>query len=210
MQHTRLDPTKYPDFYRSGGYGFLPQVLLDRFREQVGRQIRTAIHERETHLREATDNLAQADDKYDAYRDVFYYKARRDEECELHELLQELTILSAYRYIEVAVSTRVAEHFPHLDLRQLHRSQYAQRQLPFLKTLVGAAAVDESRLLNYCIKHSGRVSRELARRYPTWRVGEPLSGLDAAYERIAPFIGAYWVDFVQSISEFANAQRHDT
>ncbi len=210
MQQMRLDPTKYPDFYRQHGYSFLPQALLDRFRSQVGRQIQAAIHEREKQICEAENAIPLSDNRYEAQKNVCYYEARRDEENELYELLQELTILSAYRYLEVALSTRIAEHFPNLDSRQLHKNHHAQRQFPFLKTLVGADAVDELRLLNNCIKHSGRVSRELARRYPTWREGEPLSGLNAAYERIAPFIGAYWVDFVQSIKEFANECTRNT
>jgi hypothetical protein len=169
-----------------------------------------AIRKTEEQVREAESDLPLADDRYEALRTISYYETRRDEECELHALLQELTILSAYRYLEVAMSTRIAEHFPDLVSRQLHKNQHVQQRFPFLKTLFGAHAVEELRLLNNCIKHSGRVSRQLALRYPTWREGEPLAGLDAAYERIAPFIGAYWVDFVQTIKEFANAHACDT
>jgi hypothetical protein len=209
MKQERLDPTRYPDFYRRGGYSFLPQALLDRFRSQVSKQIRTAIRKSEKQVREAESAIPLADDIYEAMKDRAYYEKRRDEEYKLHALLQELTILSAYRYLEVAMSTRLTEHFPDLDPRQMHKSRYIQQRLPFLHTLVGADAVEELRLLNNCIKHSGRVSRQLSRRYPSWREGDALSGLELAYERIAPFIGAYWVDFVQTIKEFTIVHARD-
>lgn len=52
-----------------------------------------------------------------------------------------------------------------------------------IKILPGFDAVNETRLINNCIKHSGKVSPELAQ-YPGWVEGQQLSNLKDAYTRL--------------------------
>ncbi len=52
-------------------------------------------------------------------------------------------------------------------------------------------AINELRLLNNAVKHAGRVSSELARDYPRWKVGNELTDLGAAYERFKGHVPPY-------------------
>lgn len=45
------------------------------------------------------------------------------------------------------------------------------------------------------------MSKALASSGPGWRGGERLPNPRAAYERIAPYIGGYWIDLIQIIAE---------
>ncbi len=60
-------------------------------------------------------------------------------------------------------------------------------------------AIDELRLLNNCIKHEGRVSKQLADRYSRWKQGAELSDLGAAYERLRPKVPAYVFRLAQRV-----------
>ena len=52
-------------------------------------------------------------------------------------------------------------------------------------------AIDELRLLNNAIKHTGTVTKELADKYKRWREGDELSGLDRAYDRFRAKVPVY-------------------
>jgi hypothetical protein len=60
-------------------------------------------------------------------------------------------------------------------------------------------AIDELRLLNNCIKHEGRVSKQLADRYSRWKQGVELTDLGAAYERLRPKVPAYIFRLAQRV-----------
>jgi hypothetical protein len=209
----RPDHTKYPAFYRDGGYGFLPQVRVDDFRKRVSEGLHLEQRKWKDEAGETkrdwgdTGRLEDPWERWAAGRDMFRLMCsaenHAEEVSELLFLLDELTILAIYRFIEVERTKRLSELFPHLDRAKLSRVEYLHSALPFTRSLFGAEQVNELRLICNCIKHSGTVSRQLAKANPGWKAGKRLSSLREAYDRLAPFVGAYWVHFVYSAKDAA-------
>lgn len=203
MSNKRLDPTKYPDFYRSGGYSFLPQSLIDDFSRVVSNELEKR---RKCWVDEIQSSAADLEEKaisWESFKDKFYCEARIEEIEELSFLMDELVILGLYRFIEIQRNRVLLERFPFLNQAKLYSYRYLSKNLPFLQNLYGAEAINELRLICNCIKHFGRVSRELAKCHHTWQEGKSLKPLRQAYERLAPFVGAYWVNLVQTAKDIA-------
>jgi len=138
------------------------------------------------------------------------YRAHLEDQAyfagEVRKLSHELCIVALYRQIELH-SKRVAKrNFPCLDNRQLFNIASLKRALPFdLETLPQFAAFDELRLLNNAIKHTGRVSDELAKSFPNWKLGEELKYLDTRYEHLEPLVKEYVKAFVSAA--YANSEK---
>ena len=136
MTIKRLDPKKYPNFYKNGGYSFLPQSLIDDFREQVSNELQ----KRRSHWLEETQELERTwrdiDNPYESFKDMCYCEARSDEVDELLFLLDELVILSLYRHIEIERKRVLIERFPFIDKSKMSNFKYLSGILPFLKNLI--------------------------------------------------------------------------
>jgi hypothetical protein len=202
----RFDPAKYLEFYRQGGRSFLPESLIEDFRRLVS----TALNERRQYwlesFRQGEANWRESDDPWDAFKDCCHDEARLQELSELAFLADQLAILGLYRFVEIERNRVLLERFPFLDRSRLDSITYLFGALPFLRALFGSAAIDELRLLCNCIKHSGRVSHALARCNPSWQEGARLRSLRDAYERLAPFVNAYWVDLTQTARDLAESK----
>jgi hypothetical protein len=199
----KLDPAKYVGFYRSKGYSFLPQALLEEFRQLVSNELQ----DRRNYWKKSNDDASSwqaSDDQYEAFREWAYAEGRFADIEGLAFLSDELVVLSLYRSIEVERRRVLLARFPFLDAKRTSSIRYLSSALPFLQKLYGAEAINELRLICNCIKHSGRVSRELAKCNSCWKEGADLGKLAGAYERIAPFVGAYWVDLTQTAKELSS------
>lgn len=218
----RHDPGSYVDWYRQGGYGFPRQALVDDFWTLISTAARTkrkqweddlaSTHtEREKIKRQLRKPDVSEDGQFELSeldRHYFKHSCHRDGQIkDLEELLklgEELVLLATYKFIELERNRVLTERFPHLDGKTLFDYRVLSREFPFLKTLYGHDAITELRLICNAIKHSGRVSSELAKCHPSWRQGQSLVNLRAAYERIAPFVGAYSVALLNAADDYAD------
>jgi hypothetical protein len=200
-----VDPSRYRELYLNHGYSFLPQSLMDDFYRVVSGELEKRISFHRCNIDRLRENHSSKPSEpnelighYETWKNVVYEEARIDEANTLLDLTNELMFLSLYRFIEIERLRILAKHF---SVSPSGRSpSYARLLLEFswIKNLYGSQAIDEIRLINNCIKHSGRVNRELAKCHSTWTESEQLSGLRDAYERLAPYVGAYWVDLVET------------
>jgi hypothetical protein len=112
---------------------------------------------------------------------------------EINELTDELCIIALHKKLEIKLNRILLKFYPLLDPKQMHRIDYLKKQLTSLKidSLVGYSSADELRLINNAIKHSGIVSKSLAKEYSSWTCGLPLSNLDVAFTRLAPGVETY-------------------
>jgi hypothetical protein len=186
---------------------------MDSFYRVVSEELKERIsyHSRHTdQLKEGRKNkFSEPNERfaqYESWKDLAYQEARIDEQRKLLELTDELMFLGLYRFIEIERLRILTEYFPMSPLTRSHSYARLLLEFPWMKNLYGSPAIDEIRIINNCIKHSGRVSRELAKYHSTWVESEELSGLRAAYERLAPYVGAYWVDLVETAKNERNRQ----
>jgi hypothetical protein len=225
----RPDPTKYPAFYKQmHGYGFLPHALIDRFWNIISRDINnqkddcfkriesineeieisvSELHKKEAYTKEQLNDLA--DEIYELRRAIPPYEEDLRELDKQLFLAAEFVILGLYKFIEIERNRVLKERFPHLDEKKLFNYKYLSEKLPFITALYGTEAISELRLICNSIKHSGKVSAELAKCNPMWQEGEHIKNLREAYERLAPFIGAYWVDLVYSAKDYSRSLKKD-
>lgn len=205
MRKERLDPAKYLEFYRQGGRSFLPESRIEDFR----RLVTTALNERRRFwlesLQQADATWHKSEDALEEFKGRCHDEARLQELTELAFLADEFAILGLYRFVEIEKNRVLLAYFPFLDRSQMNSTTYVIGALPFLQTLFGAAAIDELRLLCNCIQHSGCVNHALAQHNPSWHEGERLTSLHDAYERLAPFVNAYWVDLTQTARDLAES-----
>jgi hypothetical protein len=206
MASDRLDPATYYEFYRHGGRVFLPESLTERFRWHVAFSLREQ-RIRWAEAMKKSAGWASGQDPWEEYKDFCSAEAQYNAVDEIELLADELSILSLHRYVEIERGRILAKHFSFVDAARLSSDQYLNKAFPFLRDLYGAAAIRELRLIANCIKHSGRVSSSLARCNPCWREGDPFPALGPTYQRLAPFVHAYWVDLVQTAADRGNQGR---
>lgn len=207
MTRERLEPAKYLEFYRSGLRCFLPVSVIEDFRLLVSNSLDERRRDWDESLRKAEATWSDSDNPWQAFKLRCYNEARLNELTELQLLADELAILDLYRFIEIERNRVLLEQFTRLDRSRLANFDYLAKTLPFLMKLFGSAAIDERRLICNGIKHSGRVSRALALCNPEWHVDEPLAALGTTYDRLAPFVHAYWVDLVQTARDVGEKAR---
>jgi hypothetical protein len=196
----RLKPERYVEGYMSvqRSYGFLPQIEIDDFRETVRRPLNDR---RKHHQAEMPQDLETGPSEYFArkewVRSIAGSEQGVEEVDQIAHLVDELVILAIYKAVEIHRSRLLTSLFSSVggsnlsDIRRLHAA------FPFARKAFAADMIEELRLLCNCIKHSGRVSQALCRQNPVWVAGQPLANLDLAYDRIAPYVGAYWISLLQ-------------
>jgi hypothetical protein len=195
------EPSRVFEFYSQGFRTFLPQSLIEDFDTLVCNELNERRRYWQTALEKTDMTWRHAENPYEAFKDRCYDEARLREVEELDFLAAELSALGLYRFLEIERGRVLIEHLPSLDPTRLSSITYLNKAIPILRRCFGADAIDELRLICNCIKHSGRVSSSLARCHSSWQEGERLTPLRTALERIAPFIGAYWVDLLYRLAE---------
>jgi hypothetical protein len=177
---------------------------LDEFRSHL----ETSLKRRQRSLQEQYDELA--DDQFHDAQDMDGYKSHLAEQmsdaAEVQKLADELTIIALYKQIELHSKRVAIKNFPDLNVKQLFNIATMKKVLPFdIEALPNFAALDELRLLNNAIKHEGKVSWELAQKFPFWVQGEELKELGKAYSRLLPMSKDYVRAFVSSA--YANTHK---
>ena len=189
------DPARYVQFYRAHGFSFLPQSLMDRFYDVIAQELNHRIDHIHTCMPKPSTPEGNFDN-HEEWKDFCYYEGQVRDEQEILLLVDELMFLGLYRFVEIERIRVLNQAFP--QFRVNRRCSYSRlvEHFPWLQQLFGSSQINEIRLINNCIKHSGKVSRELATVNPVWKESEDITGLRAAYERLAPYVGAYWVDLI--------------
>ncbi len=108
---------------------------------------------------------------------------------EILELSEELSIVAAYRVVELNTKrlTRWLDPtYTHFSWPSFAELLHARMKVD-IRDLDGASAVDELRLLNNAIKHEAKVTDELAQ-YPGWTAGARVHPLGQSFKRLAPAV----------------------
>ena len=111
-------------------------------------------------------------------------------------LADQLAIVALYRVVELNTGQILAHKFgAHVAGTTFsidRASDLLKKNLRIrMESVPHYRAINELRLLNNCIKHGGRVSKQLAKHYSRWKQGAELTDLDAAYQRLRPRVPAY-------------------
>jgi hypothetical protein len=202
----KLKPERYVEAYTSvqRGYGFLPQIEIDDFRETVRGPLN---QRRRRYQAEMPEDVETGPLEYFArkewIRSIAGSEKGMEEVDQIANLVDELVILAIYKAVEIQRSKLLTALFPSTKGSKLSDIRCLHATFPFACKAFAADRIEELRLLCNCIKHSGRVSQALCRQNPLWIAGEPLISLDLAYDRIAPYVGAYWISLLQLAHEEA-------
>lgn len=171
--------------------------LVAHFAEMEIRQIEEfrrfvkAHHQRDTH---ALEELARQTPEDDEYTDRL-----TDEWYELENTLalaEQWPIVALYRVTE-ATTLSILSHTPFASKvpKSIYRFDALRRVLKdhqvALDRVPHFAAANELRLLNNAIKHSGKVTAELAEFSPRWQFGAVLDHLGEAFDRLRPRVPRY-------------------
>lgn len=164
------------------------------------------------------DDLSE-DNKYDIQENLIdQAEALKD----VVNLTYELTIIALYKKVEITTKKAIKILYPNIEQKNLYRIDFLKQQLKNhgidIVTFTNYKAMNELRLLNNCIKHSGLVNNELAE-YNGWIEGKSLNYIEktekpdgdvdirklndiqSAYERLNPLCQNY---LKVLISEFKN------
>jgi len=118
-------------------------------------------------------------------------------------LTDQLSIVALYRVVELYISKILVRRFGVSAVRKAYRIDTLEAFLKSkgvdLKAISHFKSIDELRLLNNAVKHSGVVSAELAKHYPRWKKGNKLEHLDKAYERLHPKVSKYILRFAEAV-----------
>ena len=79
MPQKRLDHTKYPDFYRGGGYSFLPQALVDDFNKLITNEFTERSRHWVGQIVKDDAEKPNTDNPYELWKDRCYCEARIEE-----------------------------------------------------------------------------------------------------------------------------------
>lgn len=167
----------------------------------------------ETYLREQENPVASFADPEDEVDYKYILDNCIEQAAVVRQLCDELCIVGLYRKLEIQTNrmagltlTNLKESEDDLIRNKAKKIKDGQSIFSKLKefldclntkesNLYGFQAVTELRLLNNCVKHSGRVSSKLNNTNPTWQTGEPLRGLDEAYVRLLPEVKKFMKEF---------------
>jgi hypothetical protein len=117
-------------------------------------------------------------------------------EVEVVELGGQLAMVALYRVIEL--STKSLLRFRYRGAAaSLYKFDVLAARLQSdlsvdLRSVTNFASIDEIRLINNAVKHDGKVSNALSQ-YPGWTRGDELTGLEQAFDRLAPSVPDYLI-----------------
>ena len=116
---------------------------------------------------------------------------------EVKYLAGQLLVVALYRQSELHIKRVVkkthqnANTSKHFDFNALKSNAHFD-----IEILPKFATYNELRLLNNAVKRQGVVSNELNMRFPSWKLGEELNGLNPVYERMKPEVAEFIQNFV--------------
>jgi hypothetical protein len=119
-------------------------------------------------------------------------------------LADQLAIVALYRVVELNTGRILRHKFGATVAGKTSRidrvGDLLNKQLGVnIESVPHYRAVNELRLLNNCIKHEARVSKQLADGYSRWKQGAKLTDLDATYERLRAKVPAYIFRLAQRV-----------
>ena len=171
--------------------------VIDEFRDHLGGSLKR----QENSLAAEYNSLTE--DSFENPIDEEEYKRHLEDQAsfldEIGKLGNELCIIALYRQVELQIKRIAKRNFSGAATNKLSSIISLREFLPFdLDALPSFVAFDELRLINNAIKHEGRVTAELSRKFPGWAANQKFSELDNSYDRLLPLIK-------QFIREFASA-----
>ena len=129
--------------------------------------------------------------------DVYFYN-------QIKPLTHELAIVALYKRIEILTKRAVTTVMPNVNASGLFKFKDLKSTLLSygvdLTQVSHYAALDETRIINNCIKHSGMANSELAH-YPGWALDQPLGDLAPSYLRLSPLCLIYFNDLVDKLTD---------
>jgi hypothetical protein len=156
-------------------------------------QIQRTIHEERREL-ERSAKKEQVEEKLEAIQDDL---AVLDE---MAEMANQLAFVGLYNAVELRLKAilkpfvgspeDLAGVFNFKALNKLLKKQFKIE----IEKLQGFQTINEIRLINNSVKHEGTVSEELANTFRSWKKGDPLSGLEPAFQRLAPGVPLFFQD----------------
>jgi hypothetical protein len=143
-------------------------------------------------------------DQFEDPRDIVSYKDHLADLLwsanNVRLLGNELTIIALYKKVERQIGRIVKKRLGISSDINLAYFEKLRNVLPFeIKGIEGFVDFNELRLINNAIKHEGKVSRQLANEYPSWKYGELFSSLDDAYRRLLPGVKRFVADLVDKL-----------
>jgi len=122
---------------------------------------------------------------------------------EILHVAEEFSLVALYRVLELNTKTSLLKLYDQEEVDSCYASdklvdlvRQAGVDIPSIDKFRG---IDELRKLSNSVKHSGKVSSELAD-YPEWKEGERLSNLPKAFERLAPCVLPFLLDLRKRLS----------
>jgi len=104
--------------------------------------------------------------------------------------------------VELRIKRACRIAYREIKAEHLYKLHYLEKELKRrgikIRDLPHFSAFDELRCINNDIKHGGVVGKELAK-YPGWRLGDNLSNIDTAYERIAPDCRSFIFELIRAM-----------
>lgn len=106
-------------------------------------------------------------------------------------------IVVLYRQAELHIKRVVERAHPVAGESKLFNFKALKIAIPFnVEAFPKFSSFNELRMLDSAVKHQGKVSDELSESFQNWKLGEGLTGLDGAYERLKPEIVEFISGFV--------------
>lgn len=117
-------------------------------------------------------------------------------------LAYQLAVVALYMKMELRIKRACRIAYREIKPEQLYKLHYLEKELQRrrikIRDLPHFSSFDELRCINNDIKHGGVVGKELAK-YPGWKLGDNLSNIDAAYERIAPDCRSFIFELIRAM-----------
>lgn len=163
---------------------------LDEFRDLV----RSSLRRQERALEKDSESLKNMDDGYD--ENIYGYASHIEDRWillrDVDNLAGQLLVVALFRQTELHIKRVVKRTDPNVDPSKLFNFKALKSALPFkIELLPNFDSFNELRMLNNAVKHQGKVGDELSTNFPSWKLGEDLTGLESAYERLKPEISEF-------------------
>lgn len=168
---------------------------IDEFRDIVD----ASLKQKELSIKKDSDSLKQLEDGDEGHADI--YASYIEDRWMLHEdvknLAGQLLVVALYRQSELHIKRVVKKTHQNVDTSKHFDFNTLKSTVHFdIEILPKFATYNELRLLNNAVKHQGVVSKELSMRFPSWKLGEELNGLNPVYERMKPGVAEFIQNFV--------------
>ena len=122
---------------------------------------------------------------------------------ELADLTSELAIVALYKKLEIDTKRAIKIVFPEQSDRDLFKwetlKNFLRGQGIDIENFSKYSEVDELRIINNCIKHSGIVDGNLSK-FGEWKKGEHVTSLDRHFHRLALAAERYMADLTNALS----------